>query len=591
MIEKKLTQILRLFVLHIALILSSSYVDAGILLQDSPLNGVERELGYIKVTKAVDIAYVVYKPSGDTPLPAVAWFDVYGAGSLPPMPLVKFWLDAGYAFVGGSVRGTGCSTGDYIPFNGLQDAKDGAAFIDWIGAQSWSTGLVGLIGNSQAGILQYGIAAQKPQHLVAIAPGGSVSRSYADTWYLGGIYNASLVAVWSEFSQPGASFAAAESRIELGDTACEKVIAKIKPNGFSDILKKQPMNGEYYQQSSPWFHVPNIKIPTLIVQSWTDPIAGSSALWNFERLAAKNKRMFVTNGGHEAYLYSTAHEEVRLWMDRWVKLKQNGVESLPKVRVDFEVKVDGEDASYGNLVEAYPGWTENLSDWPAPGLIWRDFYLGNEGKLLEEAEAGVDRYFYPAGSELPGSNQQFSVAAPSWASLTYRTESFAADTAVMGSPKLVAYLSSQNTDTDMMVILHDVSPDGSVTYLQRAYLRASHRALENTDSSEQYAFHPHTRATPMKRGRVYPIEISLMPMAHLVRKGHSLELFIGAPSAMPSPAWGLTILPESGFNTLHRGKDFPSRLELPIVPSIVARSSLKPCGELLYQPCRQLNGQ
>ncbi|AXQ28577.1 CocE/NonD family hydrolase [Solimonas sp. K1W22B-7] len=563
---------------------------SDLVLRDEPLQGITRELGYAPGSEGQRLAYVAYRPAAKGRYPTVLWFDVYGGGALPPRTIVESWVRAGYAVVGASVRGTGCSEGRFEPFNLPHDARDGAALVEWAAAQGWSSGKVGLLGNSQPGILQYGIASLAPPHLAAIAPGGSIARLFDDGWYPGGLFNAAFAAGWSTRDQPGASAFYAAERIRLGDEACKATAAKIGPNGLFERVRALPVDDEFYRWSSPWERAPSIKVPTLMVQSWTDPALGSSALWNFERLGARHKRLFVLNGGHEAYEYSTAQAEVLRWMDRWLKGERNGVEREPRVRVDFDTRISGTEG-YAAPVPAKTGWTRTLSDWPAPQTQWQRWFLRGDGRMDKEAPAQGEgsaprRYFYPSGTEFPIDNPQFSTAANPWASLRYRSPAMAQDSAILGAPQLRFHASSDQADTDFVVMLSDVAPNGDVTYLQRGYLRASRRAVDPGRSTPQRVFHPHDRSEPLVPGQVYEFRMSIPPVAHVARAGHAIELLVMAPNPVQTPGWGLIGLPLPGFNTFYHSREQPFELSLPVVPGIVAEGLPPPCGSLPYQPCR-----
>jgi putative CocE/NonD family hydrolase len=294
---------------------------------------------------------------------------------------------------------------------------------------------------------------------------------------------------------------------------------------------------------------------------------GSSALWVFERVATGYKHLFVLNGSYDAYLFSTVQNEVYRWMDHWVRGEDNGVDTDPRVRVDFETTTTPA-TKFGEIIQAQPGWTNTLRDWPAPGTQWHTLHLTTDGKLddhpsQDTAEAQERRYFYPAGTELAGDARQFALPAVEWASLSYRSSPVTVDTAIVGSPQLRFYASSQQSNTDFMVVLHDVAPNGDVTYLQRAYLRASRRAVSDALSTPQYVFHPHLKDEPLRPGQVYELKVSVPPVAYMLRAGHRLELLIAAPSPIPTPGWGLTPIADSGFNTVYQGSGYASQLRIP----------------------------
>src|SRR6266550_2830203 len=99
-----------------------------------------RYVGYLTMGDGAELAYVAYVPSAEAPGPAILTMDGYGISgieiatpeqaALSPLRLMDQWLDpqiahvrrfvdAGYAFVGVNVRGTGESTGEFEWLNPL----------------------------------------------------------------------------------------------------------------------------------------------------------------------------------------------------------------------------------------------------------------------------------------------------------------------------------------------------------------------------------------------------------------------------------------------------------------------------------------
>ena len=79
-------------------------------------------------------------------------------------------VNAGYAVVVQDTRGRFASDGDWVPLMWAQEGRDGYDTIEWIAAQSWCDGSVGMAGTSYSGIVQLAAAELKPPHLRAIAP-------------------------------------------------------------------------------------------------------------------------------------------------------------------------------------------------------------------------------------------------------------------------------------------------------------------------------------------------------------------------------------------------------------------------------------
>src|SRR4029079_10422463 len=78
-----------------------------------------------------------------------------------------------------------------------REAQDAYDVTEWLAAQSWSSGRVGMFGQSYLGITQYMAASLKPPHLTAIFPEMAAADMY-ELVYKGGIDPLPLLASWSE---------------------------------------------------------------------------------------------------------------------------------------------------------------------------------------------------------------------------------------------------------------------------------------------------------------------------------------------------------------------------------------------------------
>jgi len=98
----------------------------------------------------------------------------------------RIMLSQGYAWVSADMRGTGASSGAYAQLM-PKLGKDGKELIDWITAQSWSNGKVGMSGGSYLGWSQLVTAAHKPEGLKCITPQVILFDAYSEAAYKGGI--------------------------------------------------------------------------------------------------------------------------------------------------------------------------------------------------------------------------------------------------------------------------------------------------------------------------------------------------------------------------------------------------------------------
>src|SRR5262249_8766213 len=239
-----------------------------------------------------------------------------------------------------------------------------------------------------------------------------------------------------------------------------------------------------------------------------------------------------------------------------------------------------------------PAWVSTFSTWPIPDVEWSTLYLTADGRLdkvkpATERVSGQRFYLYPAGTEIISTNEMFSAPPAPVGSLVYRTPPLPEDMAVIGSPVLTLYASSEQKDTDFMAALHDVNPKGQVTYIQRGLLRASHRALDPKQSTPHEPIHRHDKAEVLTPGKTYEIKLALLPVAHVLRRGHSLELALLAPPPIPSPSWAFEPVTPPGLNTIYHSAQYPSNLELPITAKLKAQAPDPPFGSLPFQPARE----
>ena len=97
--------------------------------------------------------------------------------------------------------------------------------------------------------------------------------------------------------------------------------------------------------------------------------------------------------------------------------------------------------------------------------------------------------------------------------LVYTSEPLEQDIEVIGSPKMVLYASTSGRDTDWVVKLCDVHPDGTTYNVTDGILRARYR-----NSPE--------RPELLEPGEIARYEIELYPTAMAFLAGHRLRIMI-----------------------------------------------------------------
>lgn len=552
--------------------------DPSISEPDKTERTYDREFGYVDMPDGVRLAYVAYLPDRDGPVPTILQYEPYwGAGMEADNRFVTHWLDAGYAFVGANVRGSGCSQG-VLDLIGPKEGPDGAALIDWIAEQDWSDGSVGMVGVSYPGHTQITVAAQKPTALKAITPSAITASLYEDALYPGGIFNATFASLWSLYYQPDAGRTGAERRIKWGDTECAANRASHSEPTLVQELNQHKTYDEWMRLRSLETYAPKVSIPTFLSQSWQDnqtSVAGATKL--FAMIDAE-KRLTLAPGGHGSpAVLPSFQDDLLKWMDRWVRGIENGAEDTPEIEVLWEI-------SMSDMPKA--AWSTSYGTWPPAQIVHKSYYLGADGTLsAEPPEAGSARegklsYTYPIGVELTGTNQQFAVRPAPTGTLSWTTPAMTEDTTILGAVKFELYASSQNVDTDFAAMLYEIYPNGDAQFLQRGFLRASMRARDESSEPRFQA------STPLVPDEVYAFEIDLPPLGAVIREGHSLQLVLAAPSTVPSPDWGLVPVDLPGRNTVFMSQAHPSLITLPIDPFNQPQQAAPECGSQWLQACR-----
>lgn len=145
--------------------------------------------------------------------------------------------------------------------------------------------------------------------------------------------------------------------------------------------------------------------------------------------------------------------------------------------------------------------------------------------------------------------------------LVYSTEPLAKDTTVTGKVEVVLYVSSDAKDTDFMVKLVDVAPDGTAFNVDETAQRVRYREGYNKEVF-------------MKEGEVYKVKVSSMSTSTTFKKGHRIRVEVTSsnfPRFLRNLNTGGNNYDESegvvAHNNVHHTPDHPSHIVLPIMPN------------------------
>ena len=518
------------------------------------------------------------------------------------------WFAArGFALCRLDVRGTGGSPG--IAEDEYEDdqTRDGFDAVEWLAAQPWCNGSVGMWGISWGGFTAIQVAKLRPPHLRAILPMYATDDRYRDDVHLrGGCVTA------SEKSQYAVS--------QLGMNAMPPLPA-VRPPGWRDDpaaeqawraqwldrLERTPpwllawmrnqTDGPYWRRGSLAPDYDALDCAVFAVAGWSDSYV-DPAFRMQERCRSARIRTLVGNWVHsypdDAYPapnLNWLHEAVRFFGTH-LRGDQTGWDNEPAITWFEHAWAEPE-----AFPTAWPGRWRAAAAVPVPGVEPWALRLGRgtladddadahadagahahsdtdagaeaEAEAEAAADAGADDAEPEAQAEVDSLPHRATVGAAgplSWGGggppnglardlrpdetrgLTYTSAPLERAVSVIGIPEVVLHLSATMPVATCAVRLSEVAPSGMSALVAQGVLNLTHRRSD-------------TDPEPMEPDRVEEVVIPLRATGYRFSPGHRIRLTVLTamwPILWPSP------LP--GELRVHRGATTPSRLVLPVLP-------------------------
>ena len=448
-------------------------------------------------------------------------------------PMHRYFAENGYAALRVDMRGSGESDGlmrdEYV----LQEQDDALAVIDWITAQPWCSGNVGMMGKSWGGFNCLQVAARRPKALKAIIPVCFTDNRFTDDiHYMGGcLLNDNLW--WGTIMM---AYQARPLDPEIvGDKWRADWLKRIEDMPFFPAIWLQHQRyGDYWKHGSICEDYDAIDAAVLAIGGWAD--AYSDALARLvENLSAPCKAIIgpwthiYPHDGRPGPAIGFLQQCVQ-WWDRWLKGIGNGADNWPAMRI---YRQDAQ-APTGTWLQA-PGLWLVEGNWPSPRIRPEAFHLNGDGGLsLSAGSQKVRRVKSPlshgkAGGEFMGAGCDGEMATDQrlddGGALVFETNILSDAVDVVGAPEMHLTLSADAPVAQVCVRLSDVSPTGEV-------LRVSFQArnLTHRDGHEQ--------PEPLEPGKVYNVTFKLHDCAHRFAAGHRIRVSVATaywPMVWPSP--------------------------------------------------------
>ncbi|MGM9661920.1 MAG: CocE/NonD family hydrolase [Oscillospiraceae bacterium] len=489
----------------------------------------------------------------------------------------------GYAVVAQDTRGRELSEGVWQPI--INEKDDGDDTLNWIAAQDWSDGGVGMIGASYLAIVQWQAAASGNPHFKAAISMVTGGVPFFDFPHRCGVLSPGTIA-WI-VSMRKKHFAPEDMERDDWDRILKhRPIREIPRAGIGEEISfwNEWMEHEYYDgywhKGNFLVHQDKIDVPAMYVTGWYDDVGpGSMQVWDMnKRNGRANQKLICGAWKHKMNISRDIHgncygpASVRYdmfyrylrWYDRFLKGVDNGVEKEAPV----EYFVIGEDR-----------W-HSASAWPPAEAVETELFLSSGGHantsegdgslgFAAPARQGEDRYTYDPADPTPflidiSENEclvpeNYREVERRGDVLVYTSEPLEKPLTVAGEPVAVLYASSSAKDTDWVVRVTDVDGEGNSIRLCDGIVRAKFRR----------SFIEPKLLLP---GEIVRYEIPLTWIANRFAPGHRIrvEVTSGADNSLfCNTNTGLPIADDTGSvvaeQTVYHGGRYRSRVILPVL--------------------------
>jgi putative CocE/NonD family hydrolase len=387
--------------------------------------------------------------------------------------------------------------------------------------------------------LQWRVAELNPPHLAAINPWEGWTDTYREVATHGGIPDTHFwPALWNRWGA---------GRGEIEDLEAETA--------------EHPLYDDFWRSKAVDFS--KITAPAFVIASWTDQgLHTRGTFEGFRRIASLQKYLLAHGQKKWAHYYVPENmRRLRDFFDHALKGKDNAVKHWPKVLIEVRER---------NGV----GTLRAENEWPLARTQYEKLYLdAAHGRMQREpvTQAAAVSYESVVAETAPAETANFAVT-------------FDRDTELTGYMKLRVFMScAEGDDMDVFVGLHKLDAAGAVVpfayYAQfddgpvaLGWLRASHRELDASKSTDWQPVHPHTRLQKLKPGEIVPLDIEIWPSSTRFAAGETLRVTVQGTDINRYPK---TVAPvyfrheasvNRGRHTVHTGGAHESYLLVPVIP-------------------------
>ena len=519
----------------------------------------------------------------------------------------KATVARGYAAVYQDTRGRYASEGEDRVY--YDDAEDGYDTIDWIARQPWSNGRVGMSGSSAGATTTLAAASLKHPALACFWAQVGGSSIYDDVVNEGQSIEMERLWLWVAKNIPGLSESHKRRAMALaGMDEAGMAAAQARAGATYDRLEAASRADRPFVESADWLRLPLADYPDFSVwQPFLNELIGHPAPDAFRRAHDFRKTIdipgFHATSWYDIFLTSVlaAFNDIqartgtqKLWIgpndhyfiyrdNFWPRdpyfewfghyLKDEASPLIDEPAVFFSPRAFVEDAAGYSPDD----WLHSAA-WPPAEAATKRLFLTGEGGLGEAPGGRARTYVYDPRRPNPtlgGRNmliangrmdQRPAQARPDYG-LSYTTAPLAEPLTLSGRVRATISFGSDQPDTDVIVKLNEVLPDGRVMLLMDGVTRAMYRATIDDPMDARPA-----RLAP---GETYAIPVDLGDIRHTAAAGVRLQVDVVSsnfPRRARNTNSGKVALARDGdadirvaTNTVHHVTEMPSYLDLTVL--------------------------
>ena len=541
---------------------------------------------YVPVRDGTRLAMNVYRPVRDgqvvdTPLPVIFMFTPYRAryrdtngvtvqlSQADRLGLMRLF-DAGYVIAEADVRGKGASFGARRGFQDRTEARDGYDLVQWLASQPWSNGDVGMVGCSYLGGSAVHVASTRPPALKAVFAGATDLDKF-DFVRRGGItaqFNTrpdeplsdDLMSIPVDDDEDGSLLRSAAAA-HAGNTPMAPLWYGMP---FRDSVSSLTGNA-FWEEVGPYTYLEDLQDSGIATYFWSN-LKDEPTSQVILAAANLDSRLLIGPGTHCVPPPGfDLGGQIQQFFDFHLKGIDNGYTGQPRTRLWVENAPQDNQWKVGDFL---PGDAAVIQRWHLDAGSSGTAVSVNDGSLVRQSSLAAAQHLtvdYDVGD---GEYFAFWSEPMDEHGLTYTSEPLVADMHLEGYPVAHLTMSSTYDDMNVFVYLEEVSAAGETSVLAMGRLAASYRATAPAPyDTLGLPWHPGRIEDhqPLEPGEMARLDISLMPVSHVVAAGSRLRFAIAGadPRQRNLPEIRITPVP---VMTLQIGEG-ASVLDLPVVDS------------------------